>query len=168
VKKFIVMCAVILMASTVSGQDLWAIMVDSIVGADTAAETERWDTVYSSVINLEHTLGGSPSRVQFYVTLGGLTGEFAELGGTDTAFADDTFWIDLEHSYDQSTWAVKQVDTLLAEGTGYGTDLVASATNFGDYARLRVIHYDSLGADTPGVEDNAYRWLIKVWLSLIY
>lgn len=148
------MVLLLLTSMSVGANDIVINYTDSIAGADTANSTVRCDTVYSDAFDITDY-----NRFVF----------FTELTGDpyyDTAWADDTFWIDFQHSLNQSDWRTVLVDTLLADGTGWSVlNWNTTDSIIGNWGRARLIHWDTLGADTPGIEDNVYKKKLQLWIG---
>lgn len=152
-KKFL-MVSLLLMCMSVSANDITIYYTDSIVGGDTAAEAVRCDTVYSYIIDI--------SKFNSFTFFSELTSD----PYNDTAWADDTFWVDFQHSFNRKDWRVIQIDTFLASGADWSAvNLKTTASIIGNWGRARLIHWDTLGADTPGIEDNVYKKKLQLWIG---
>lgn len=140
--------------------DKIVLLTDSISAADTTAVTVgavRADTAYSDVFKIQ-----GATRIQFFIDMIGL-------GNNDTNWVDDTFWIDIQHSFDKTNWRLFLVDTLLANGVGWSKlNATAADSIIGDYARVRFIHWDSLdlNGDYTGLFENVYKKKLTFYYSI--
>lgn len=151
-----------LLPCLVGATDLYVVLLDSIIGADTAAETVRCDTVYSPVERLASGDFG-PNVIHFFSVLA------ADGVNPDTNWADDTFFVKFQTSCDLVTWDTREVDTLLDNGSGWSTLVMDADTSyFGSWGRAMLIHWDTVGADSPDLEDNAYRKKLQLYISPKY
>lgn len=152
-KRFL-LAILLCFAVNTQANDLTAIMIDSIAGADTAAETVRLDTTFSESMDVR-----GYRFLQFYSVLSALE------PFSDTNFVDDTFFVNVQTSADKLVWLTHEVDTFLANGSQWSIlNLDADATVYGNWARAMIIHWDTLGADSPGLEDNVYKKKLKLWV----
>lgn len=143
--------------------DLNVVLIDSIVGADTANATVRLDTVWSPARRLSTGYFG-PNVIHFFSVLSAVPYH------TDTNWVDDTFFVKFQTSCDLVTWDTREVDTLLDNGSGWSTLVIDADTSyFGSWGRAMLIHWDTIGSgDSPGIEDNAYYKQLKLWITPKY
>lgn len=139
--------------------DLNVLLIDSIVGADTANAVVRCDTAYSSIERLTGV-----KVIHFFSVLA------AEPYHSDTNWADDSFFVNFQTSFDRVNWDVHEVDTFLENGIAWSPLLMNSDSGiFGYWGRAMLIHWDTIGnGDEPDIEDNAYYKRLQLWISLKY
>lgn len=158
-KIFGVILLLLITASVLAGSKV-IILTDAISAADTTAATTgavRADTAYSKVFKID-----GATRLQFFIDMVGL-------GNNDTNWVDDTFFVDIQHSFDNENWRLFLVDTLLANGVGWSKLNVSAADSvIGDYARVRFIHWDSLNFDGNfvGLFGNSYKKKLTFYYSI--
>lgn len=138
----------------VGATDIRVVLVDSIVAADTAITSTRADTVYSSAMRLEYF-----RFLQFYSKAVPFS-NFA-----DTNWATDTFFVDFQTSENRIHWVTHEIDTFLTTDSSYSPlNLDCDATVFGNWGRIRFIHWDSMETTQPGLFENAYRKELELWV----
>ena len=142
----------VLAFGNVGAQTAQITYVDDFVAADTALNSERLDTAFSSYFDI-----AGWTSLQF----------FAELQNVDdTNWVNDTFWVDFQHSFDGNTWHTCLVDTLLDVGVGWSVLTLERADSvIGNYGRARLIHYDKLEATGPALFENEYIYRLNLWMS---
>lgn len=151
-KKLFVL--LLLLPVLVGANDLSVVYTDGI-GADMAAETVRDDTVYTNWIDIRGF-----NSVHFYSKLSPY-GSYS-----DTNFADDTFWVIIQTSFDRIGLKTHLIDTFLTTDSSWSAlKLNTSDYIFGNWMRGMLIHWDTLGADSPGLEDNEYSKKLEVWIA---
>jgi hypothetical protein len=143
VKSISVILALLIISISVQADTgkLIASYSDQITVADTG--TIRYDTTYS---DWEYVSDGR--FFQFGV-------QMAAGGGKDTNWIDDSFFFELQFSFDKLASATRNVkiDTLLDNGAAIGTTIFdTDADILPPWFRLRVIHKDSIGT---GAADSA-------------
>lgn len=156
---------VLMLLPLISGAtDLNVVLIDSIVGADTANATVRCDTAYSPAYRLASGNFG-PNVIHFFSVLAG-----AGVPHSDTDWVADTFFVKFQTSCDRVTWDTREVDTLLDNGSGWSSLVMDADTSyFGSWGRAMLIHWDTIGAaDSPDIEDNAYYKRLQLWISPKY
>lgn len=134
-------CVMVVLAGTVSAFDRHLVFSDSITPADSLAV--RHDTAYSDIFNLFGRMFQCGTRI-------------AENGGDDdTEWVEDTFFINLQSSFDRNgtVWITHAVDTHTTNGYQTSTmNLDRDATVIGNFGRIMMIHRDSIDA---GEADSA-------------
>ena len=153
--KKILILAVLLMALSVSANDLSVLYTDSIGVADTAIASKRVDTVYSDppmYIAGFNQFNFFKSIIPYH---------------NDTNWATDTFFVKFQHSFDRVNWMTCEIDTLLDTTSGSIDEFVLKSADsaIGNWGRLMLIHWDSLEATGPALLNNAYKYTIKLWIA---
>ena len=147
----------------VGANDMSIIFADTIVAADTVLATSyRVDTVYSPSFRVSDF-----SRLWFSLSL--------EAEPTDTNWANDTFDVAIESSYDDKNWILFSTAAYqrILKGANDTVDIRPSgivardSLNFGNYMRVRWVHRDSISEDASGdaLPGNIYRTKLTAWLS---
>lgn len=146
----------LLLPVVVSANDVSVSYVDTIKAADTAVQSINADTSITSVIPLHGV-----SRCQFYYSIEPYSGLFN--------LTADTFYVYLQHSFDQVSWRNvllgKATDTTHAWST---MNYNASDSVIGNWGRFMVIHRDSAEATQPDSLANVRGATYKLWISKIF
>lgn len=141
--------------------DLSVIYIDTINSGDTAIATVRLDTVFTPILSFAEW-----RYMQFYVDL---QASPPNAGGVDTNWATDTFFINVQHSFDRTNWVTVEVDTLFDAGTGVPVlNFDKDATIVGPWLRGMFIHKDSLEASGTALVDNTYSKNMVLYINGSY
>ncbi len=134
-KKLILILGILLLPALSLAGEMRVIVPDSISVADT--NTARVDTAYSSWVPIQ-----GAQKLQFYTFL---RAPFPP--AKDTNFANDTFFIDIELSFDKIVVSkLFLVDTMLTTDSGWTgiaddkADLLDADSLRGNWMRTRVMH----------------------------
>ncbi len=134
-KKLILILGVLFLPALSLAADMRVVVPDSISVADT--NTARVDTVYSSWVDI-----AGAERLQFFTFM---RAPFPP--AKDTNFANDTFFIDIELSFDKIVVSkLFLVDTMVTTDSGWTgvaddkADLMEPDSLRGNWMRTRVVH----------------------------
>ncbi len=134
-KKLIMILGILSLPAFSLAGEMRVVVPDSISVADT--NTARVDTVYSSWVRI-----AGAERLQFYTFL---RAPFPP--AKDTNFVNDTFFIDIELSFDKIVVSkLFLVDTMVTTDSGWTgvaddkTDLMTPDSLRGNWMRTRVVH----------------------------
>lgn len=156
-RKSLLTLLTILAFSSVSATDLSVVYIDTILAADTAITNVRADTVYTGSMDF-----GKWRYMQFYVDLQA-TGQSVNV---DTNWAADTFFVDVQHSFDRVNWVTVEVDTLLTSGTGVPVlNIDRDGSVVGNWLRGRFIHWDSMETTQPSLLNNKYEKKMILYIN---
>ncbi len=133
--KKLILVLVLCLPTFVLAGDMRVVVPDSISVADT--NTARVDTVYSSWVDM-----AGAQKLQFYTFL---RAPFPP--AKDTNFANDTFFIDIELSFDKIVVSkLFLVDTMVTTDSGWTgvaddkVDMLDADSLRGNWMRTRVVH----------------------------
>ena len=159
--KRLIILALLCLAGSVFANDIQVTLRDSISVADTNAA--RGDTVYSEWVPIH-----GAQKIHLFVDVFAIGGS-----AVDTNFADDSFFVDVQLSFDKGNVTKKfLIDTLLDTGLGWPgvaddkADLLAADSLRGNYMRARFIHR-ALDIGGPGFLNKVYGKKLKLWFVLI-
>lgn len=157
-KKLLILGVCVLIAGVAVANDLSVVFTDSIVAADTG--DVRVDTTYTGSMDI--------SDLDYLTFVAKLS---AYQAFKDTNWTDDTFFVNLQHSFDGQTWTtLAALDTLLDNGTGYSV-LQINRTDSILYNQVRgmLIHWDSIGVGEgdAALVDSTYgfRKLFQLYIN---
>lgn len=158
-KRLVFLVVMILMAVPVLSNDITVNYRDSISAADTTgAGTQRFDTTYGEWKKIH-----GAEKFHFYAKIEALNGVI------DTNFANDSFFIDVELTFDKVGGDVTklfQLDTLLDTDSAWtGNDALSADSLRGNYLRVRFIHH-APKAPVAAFE-NIYGKRLNLWYVLI-
>lgn len=159
-KRLIVVLALCLPTLALAG-DMRVVVPDSIAVADTNAA--RVDTAYSSWVDI-----AGAEKLQFYTFL---RAPFPP--AKDTNFVNDTFFIDIELSFDKIVVSkLFLVDTMVVTDSGWTgvaddkADLLAADSLRGNWMRTRVVHRAPDMA-CPGCVNNNYGKILTMYYTIV-
>lgn len=155
-KKIIMLILLLAVLAPVSqATDVSAVFIDTFSVEDTIAAATELDSIFSGWFPT-----GDYSRFQFYLMLKPYENYAVP------KLTNDTFFIEIQHSFDRYiTWPMK-IDTLLDTSTVGLRDefqLIASDSVIGEWMRLVLIHWDETEADSPDSVD-----LIRAVRAVLY
>lgn len=115
-----------------TAEDMNMVFSDSIIPADSA--DVRFDTAFTEWRSIAEY-----NKIQFYSRL------LAIPGFDDTNWVDDTFWINVQTSFNRVAVKTHLVDTFLDNSSSWSPYvLTATDSVFGPWIRGMVIHWDSI------------------------
>ena len=168
-RKIICTIVILLAIPVTSRADLSVTLIDSIKVADTADESIRIDTLFSTPIKIP-----SDARVLYFTSLW----QPLEFGAiSDTNFLNDSLRVMLQHSADKRTWtdwgtniqvilnASADLDTVIMSALRIRTDTLTGAGQLQQYVRAKFIYQDSLETTQPGLLDNVYKKYFSVFIN---
>jgi hypothetical protein len=160
-KKLILTLGLLCLPLFASAGDIRVVLPDSIAVADTNAA--RVDTAYSSWVSM-----AGAQKLQFYTFL-----RPPAPPATDTNFVNDTFFVDIELSFDKIVVSkLFLVDTMVTTDSGWAgvaddkADLLAADSLRGNWMRARVVHRAPDMA-CPGCVNNNYGKIVTVYYSIV-
>ncbi len=156
-KRLLSILLIALLPCMAAGNDLSVIYEDSIVPADSA--DERTDTVFTKW----HDIRGW-NTIQFWTSIASYR------TASDTNFVDDSFWVNIQTSFDRVNVKTHLLDTFLTNGTSWSPyELLVSDSIFGNWMRGMLIHWDSIDvgdADSALVNRSSpFTKKIGVWYA---
>ena len=152
-----ILLALLLLCATVSANDLTVDYAD-LIGADTNGT--RTDTAYTPSMFV-----GGYDRLWFTVSIKGLA--------YDTGFANDSYFVFIQHSPNKIDWSTTGNDTLqkILKGDNDTTLNIATSINrdsvvVGNYVRVKFLHRNAL-ANKQALTANTYSKRLRAWVSYV-
>lgn len=173
--KKILLLMLLMITATAQADEASVIYADTVLDADTNAS--RTDAINTPSVRISDY-----SKIWVAVSLEAVSKQDSAgtgfVGGVDTVFANDTFFVLFQQSYDDINWfsvapagaatgdtlqtIVKGAnDTFFVRPTTY---IRRDSLNIGNFGRIRFIHGNTLSSEQE-LNGNIYRKKLTAWFS---